>query len=199
MKLYGTPIFLFKWTLFSNLVQSKFLPLFRQKIRNLISLFSGCCQTFSFHLCSHIDIGKVTESPPKKPTKNNNKLAIWIYDQLRLGETFGWGVFSVHGGVQQNYNLCGFNSRWVAPRWTSLFFLDPSLLSLLIAWVTYETGLGFLFTTYHISVCHMRQDGDEGQEKRRREEKQVGGVVWLGVIRLPVATFILMPYHNGRP
>jgi len=45
----------------------------------------------------------------------------------------------------------------------------------------------------------MRQDGDEGQEKRRREEKQVGGVVWLGVIRLPVATFILMPYHNGRP
>lgn len=58
-------------------------------------------------------------------------------------------VFCI-GGVQQNYNLCGFNGRWVAPRWTSACSASPCdpwpvYRFLLIACVTYEAGLGIFF------------------------------------------------------
>lgn len=118
----------------------------------------------------------------------------------------GWErVLSCIGGMQQNYNLCGFNSRWVAPRWTRTSVPYPSLLCRFF--LLFSSGLithdvwgrpefpTFFFTA---SLVYETQDG---RTSRRRREKQVGGGMWgrCYQVCLPVATFILMPYHNGGP
>lgn len=116
-------------------------------------IFSGWCLTFSFHLCFLPPNGEGKRySPPKKSIiqekqQQTSHMNLW---PAEVGKKLWMETVFCIGGVQQNYNLCGFNGRWVAPRWTSACSAspcDPWPVShfLLIACVTYETGLGIFF------------------------------------------------------